>query len=396
MTEKLFEQDALLKECDAVVTSCEPKEEQFLVTLDRTVIFPEGGGQLSDKGKINAVPVTYAAEKQGEVLHYTDKAFTVGEKVHVTLDWATRLDRMQQHTGEHMLSFAFWQSCGANNIGFHMNEETVTIDLDKEVTAQEVAKAEYEANREIWENKPITIAYMPDTEVAKLTMRKKNEKIHGILRVVAVQNGDICTCCGTHPPFTGMVGQIKVLRCEKHKGGTRVEFNCGSRALKNMQLRNTVLEDTSNMLSVKVEDVPQAVAKLKTEIAELAAKNKEKTMELFKAQLPELLAKAPLNAHGDKILFVKQELDAKEAKNLMQLLSNEEQVVIGIVAHNKDRVSYQFAVSANAQGDCNAYCQKANALYGGKGGGKPNFAQGGGNAGNDWAELAEQIKEIMA
>jgi len=396
MTEKLFEINSMLTECDATVVSCTPKDDKFLVVLDRTVIFPEGGGQLSDQGKLDDAKVSYAADKGGDVIHYADKAFAPGQKVHVTLDWPIRMDRMQQHTGEHILSYAFWKSCGANNIGFHMNEDMVTIDLDKEVNQEEVNKAENLANLEIWQNKQISATYMNDSEVAKLTMRKKNENIHGAIRIVAIDNGDICTCCGTHFPQTGAIGLIKVLRFEKHKGGTRVEFNCGARALKNMQERNIVLVDTSNMLSVKEVDVPEAVTRLKTELVELAAQSKERTMELFKAQLPALLAKAPVNANGDKILFVSKKLDPKEAKSLMQLLSAETKVVIGIVAAQDKRVSYQFALGKEAQGDCKAYCQKANELFGGKGGGNATFAQGGAAFCADWQEKAKKLQEDLA
>lgn len=395
MTEKLYEKNALLKECEATVISCEPSDGKFLVVLDRTVIFPEGGGQLSDTGKINEAVVSYAQEKGGEVLHHTSQEFKPGDKVKVTLDWKVRLDRMQQHTGEHLLSYAFFSTSGANNIGFHMNEEQVTVDLDKEVTQEEVDKAEIAANEAIWENRPITIEYLPDEEVAKLPMRKKNEKLKGILRIVTVEGGDICTCCGTHPPFTGMVGVVKVLKFEKHKGGTRVFFNCGARALKDMQGRNLTLENTSNMLSVKVEEVPQAVEKLKSEITELQTKNKEKTMELFKYQLPKLLAEAPVDAEGNRFIYVVQELEPRDAKNLMQLLSGEEKVVVGIVAYYKGRVSYQFALGKDVQGDCNIYCQKANKAFGGKGGGKGNFAQGGAQAPENWEEIAVKLKETI-
>ena len=138
---------------------------------------------------------------------------------------------MQQHCGEHILSYAFFKLFGANNVGFHMNERFVTIDLDKEVTLEEAFQAEDMANRHIWEDRPVTVSYLPHTEVNKLPMRKKNEKLTGILRVVAVQDGDVCTCCGTHPTSTGVVGLVKITKIEKHKGGTRVEFLCGRWAL---------------------------------------------------------------------------------------------------------------------------------------------------------------------
>ena len=173
MTKKLYEDNSLLKECTAKVISCAKVEDHYEVVLDQTVIFPEGGGQLSDEGKIDDALVSYAKEQGEDVVHFTNKEIAVGSSVKVTLDWPIRLDHMQQHSGEHILSYAFWKECGANNIGFHMNKDLVTIDLDKELTEEDMLKAEKYANEEIWANKPISVTHMPDTEVAKLTMRKK-------------------------------------------------------------------------------------------------------------------------------------------------------------------------------------------------------------------------------
>lgn len=138
MTKKWYENDSLRKECSATVLSTKEVGDHFEIVLDGTVIFPEGGGQLSDQGWIDDIPVYYAAESGDDVRHFTHKALPVGEKVTVRLDWDVRLDRMQQHCGEHMLSYAFWKTCGANNVGFHMNEESVFIDLDKEVDEKTV------------------------------------------------------------------------------------------------------------------------------------------------------------------------------------------------------------------------------------------------------------------
>ena len=395
MTEKLFEKDSMLKNCTATVISCTPKDNGYLVVLDRTIIFPEGGGQLSDEGFINDARVSYAADVDEEVVHYVDKPLLVGSQVKVTLDWSVRLDHMQQHCGEHILSYAFWKECGANNIGFHMNNDVVTIDLDKELTEEDMLKAETFANAELWADKPVHVDYMMDVEAFKLPMRKKNEKLHGNLRIVSIKDGDICTCCGTHPTSTGMIGMIKILRVEKHKGGVRVEFNCGLRALRDMQLRTKTLLETSNMLSVKVEEVPAAVTKLKEEILELISKVKAKTMEIFLLQLPQIMDKAPLAVNGCKVVMVTQECDAKEAKALMQLLSAQPKVIIGIVYRSGNRVNYQFGLGEGAQGDCKAYCLAANEIFAGKGGGSAIFAQGGGIYTSDWQEKAEKLKTII-
>lgn len=156
--------------------------------------------------------MTYAAQRGSEVVHYCERPLPVGEQVEAVLDWQARLDHMQQHAGEHILSHAVWKLFGANNIGFHMGERLVTIDLDKELTAAELEQAEDYANSQIWEDKPITVSYLPHTELSALVMRKKNEKLTGTLRIVTVADGDICTCCGTHPLRTGMIGLIRINR----------------------------------------------------------------------------------------------------------------------------------------------------------------------------------------
>ena len=157
MTEKLYENDSLLRDCQATVRSCEKKEDHYEVILDKTVIFPEGGGQLSDRGWLDDVPVYHASEDGAEVRHWTRTPVEPGKTVAVKLDWPVRLDRMQQHCGEHILSYAFWKTCGANNVGFHMNEDSVFIDLDREIDEETAQKAEWMANGCIWANEPITL-----------------------------------------------------------------------------------------------------------------------------------------------------------------------------------------------------------------------------------------------
>ncbi|MBR5589731.1 MAG: alanyl-tRNA editing protein, partial [Phascolarctobacterium sp.] len=219
MTIKLYNDNVMLKNCQATVLACEESDGKFFVELDQTVIFPEGGGQLSDRGKINGVNVLRASEKEGRLWHECDAPLEVGAKVEVTLDWAVRLDRMQQHCGEHILSFVCWKLFDSNNIGFHMNEDTVTVDLDKALSEEELLQVEQESNAIIWENRPITVLNLESEEAAKLPMRKFNANLQGILRIVAVENADVCTCCGTHPPVTGMVGCLKIIRAERRKQG---------------------------------------------------------------------------------------------------------------------------------------------------------------------------------
>lgn len=392
MTEKLFENDAYLWQCEAKVTACEPCKNGYAAELDRTVFFPEGGGQLSDRGKLGDAVVTHIAESDGRILHYCDKPLEVGSTVKAEVDGVVRLDHMQQHCGEHILSYAAWKLFGANNIGFHMSEGLVTIDLDKELTAEELAQTEDFANREIWLDKPVSVSYVPHTDLDKYTMRKKNTKLTGTLRLISVQDGDICTCCGTHPQRTGAIGIIHIVSAEKHKQGQRISFLCGRWALEAVRSKNAVLRKTAQMLSVKPAQVPEAVGRLQNEITALNARLKEKTMALYDAQLPQFLSTARVLPDNSRLVIITPEdCSAADAKLLLQKVTAMENLLVGVIYEAGGRVNYMFGHSADVNADCRTYCQKANELYGGRGGGKPDFAQGSGADTTDWQQKAHTL-----
>jgi len=392
MTEKLYERDSNLKTCEAVVLECEPAPHGFAVVLDRTVLFPEGGGQLSDTGIINGAKVDHVREVKGRILHNCAAAFPVGSTVKVEVNWTDRLDHMQQHCGEHILSFAFYKLFGTNNVGFHMNERLVTIDLDKEVTLEQAYQAEDFANRQIWEDRPVTVSYLPHTEVAGLPMRKKNEKLTGILRIVTVKDSDICTCCGTHPASTGVVGLVKVTRIEKHKGGTRVEFLCGRWALEDARKKMRYIQEAGNMLSTKEEKVCESISRLEDEIAGLKEKLRAAVGQLQDSEIRKLQQEAPVNRDGCKILAtVKDDYEPKSAKTLFGKLTDTPNAVVAVIYHSGERVNYMFGLGEGATGDCKTMITKANELFGGKGGGKKEAAQGGASYADDWKEKAEQL-----
>lgn len=398
MTVKLFENNSLLKECTAAVTACTEKEGRYLVELDQTVFFPEGGGQLSDKGKIDDAVVSHVSEKDGHIYHECDKPLEVGAEVKAVLDWRVRLDRMQQHLGEHLLSYACWKLFKANNIGFHMNEDDVFIDLDKELTEEELLKAELYTNEIIWENRPVHISYMDSTEAVKLKdkMRKFNSKLTGTLRIVSVEDADICTCCGTHPPFTGMLGSVKVIRHEKHKGGCRVEFVCGSRALADADKKNSTLLAVAQGLSVKPEQVPDALAKLKADLLAQLDDVKSKLLKIEEAQLQELYENAPTNAAGTKILAVPLDgHDAKDIKVFLPKATALEHTICLLVAAKPERISYAAALGAATEGDCRVLIKLLNEAFGGRGGGKSDCAQGGADYCVDWQEKLVGVVEKL-
>lgn len=389
MTVKLFENNSLLRSCEAVVTACTEKNGLYLVELDQTVFFPEGGGQLSDRGQLGGVNVVHVSEKDGHIYHECTAPLAVGAVVQAVLDWPVRLDRMQQHLGEHILSYACWKLFEANNIGFHMNEDMVTIDLDKELTEEELLKAELYTNEIIWDNRPVSVDYMDSSEAVKLKdkMRKFNSKLTGLLRIVSVQDADICTCCGTHPPFTGMLGSVKVIRHEKHKGGCRVEFLCGRRALLDADKKNSVLLQVAAGLSTKPELVPEHLAKLKADWqAELDAA-KSKLLAAAEKELRSAYEAAPQRADGLRVVAMPLEgYDAKNIKYLLPKAAALANAVTILAAAKPERISYAVVLGDGAQGDCRSVIKLLNEAFGGRGGGKSDCAQGGSDYCGDWRE----------
>lgn len=399
MTEKLFENNSMLKACQATVVACNEKDGQYLIELDKTVFFPEGGGQLSDRGKLGDAEVLHVSEKGGQIFHECNKPLEVGSSVEATIDWDVRLDRMQQHCGEHILSYACWKLFEASNVGFRMNESIVTIDLDKDLNEEQLAEAELLTNKIIWENRPVHVDYMDSTEAVALKdkMRKFNDKLTGLLRIVTVEDADVCTCCGTHPPYTGMVGSVKIIRREKHKGGCRVEFLCGRRALQDAGFKNTLMLQIANGFSCKLEQVEEHLANQVKEIATLKDRLNKLSGKMLEAKVHEELQNAPSCANGAKLLkIVITEGDGKEGKQLLPKVTAIENTISLLFTIQPERISYIVALTHGTPGNCQQYIRIINEAFGGRGGGKPDCTQGGSNYCADWeAKLQAVVAKIL-
>ena len=230
-TEKLYDQDAFLREFDAVVTECyEGKDGSCLVTLDRTAFYPEGGGQPADHGVLGGAAVLDVQEREGRVLHTCDRPLPVGRTVRGVIDWDRRFDHMQQHSGEHIVSGMLCAAFSCDNVGFHMGADTVIIDYNAPMTWEQVLEVEDRANRYIWENHLFRAYYPTPEELAVLSYRSK-KAIEGPVRITEFPGADRCACCGTHVAASGQVGLVKFLSCQKLRDGVRLELLCGGRAM---------------------------------------------------------------------------------------------------------------------------------------------------------------------
>lgn len=392
MTRKLYETDPTLTCCTATVLDCLPAGDGWDVITDATVIFPGGGGQPCDRGTVNGAEILSAREQDGAVLHRCSRAFGPGESVELVLDTRLRLDHSQQHTGEHMLSHALWKLYGAKNIGFHMSEAMVTIDFDLELTAGQCARAEDMVNAQIYADRPVTVLERRDDDLADLDVRKATDKVKGLLRVVVVEGGDVCTCCGTHVQSTGQVGLVKLFGVQRHRGGTRIEFLCGRLAFEELRRRTETLHALTTELSCDYGRAPDSLRDLKLELKQTGLKLRSTSARLMDYCAAEALAEAPEKA-GVRCAFAALELGAAEAKQLLTRLLADGPALAAVIWPNGDRLNYLTGRSDGVTLSCREVAGLLNGLLNGKGGGSDTLAQGAGKYTPDWRELVTMARD---
>ena len=277
-TEKYYEHDAYRREAVGHILAAEPDSRTGggRIALDGTVFYPEGGGQPADRGTLTladgtVLTVTDVHEQAGVIWHTVSSlpaGAVPGAEAAQALDWAWRFDKMQQHTGEHILSGILHSMFGAENVGFHIGSDAVRMDTNIPISAEGLKAAETAANRIIWENVPVNITYPTREELAALTYRSKKE-IEGQVRIVTIPGADVCACCGTHTAFTGAVGQIKILAAENYKGGVRLSIVCGGRALEAAQAMRARQAEIGALLSAKASETANAVHRVYDEYTAL-------------------------------------------------------------------------------------------------------------------------------
>ena len=285
---ELFYTNPYLREFDAAVVACTEGKKGFEVVLDNTAFYPEGGGQPADLGALGEAKVSDVRRQNGVIIHFTDKALEVGATVHGVLDWERRYDNMQNHTGEHVLSGVINHAFGYENVGFHMHDDAITIDMDGPMTDDDVKAMEKAANDMIKADIAVDISFPSAEERAAMGFRSKKE-LTGKVRIVNIPTADCCACCGTHVKSTQEVGIIKVLSASKHRGGTRIEFVCGDRALRDFTKKHDEVIKVSRLLSVKPDEVAAAVEKtLQTLVArdERIAQMNQRYFEMKTTMLP--------------------------------------------------------------------------------------------------------------
>jgi alanyl-tRNA synthetase len=377
MTERLYYHDAYRTSFEATVVSCAPADAHFAVVLSETAFYPTSGGQPFDVGMLNDARVLGVEAPDDEVIHVVDRALPVGARVTGTVDWTRRFDHMQQHTGQHVLSAAFDRLFGNRTESFHLGRESSSIDLAREVSAKEIRAAEEESNRVVWEDRPVHIRFVDAEEAAALPLRKASER-SGALRLIDIEAFDLSACGGTHVARTGGVGVIAVAGWERFKGGSRVEFVCGGRALERFREWREAFAATTRLLSVPPADLGAAIEKLQAEGRQLQKTLRTQQEQLARHESHALAARAETAGPRRILVEAVEGWDASGLKTLATAaVAQEPSLVVALVAGGEAPVAV-IAAGAAAGVDAAAVLKGLTAQFGGRGGGRRDLAQGGG------------------
>lgn len=385
MTDKLFYQDSHLNKFEAEVISCEPvegEEGRYEIVLDQTAFFPEGGGQYADHGSLGGAAVLDVQERDGRVFHITDHPLEPGMQVEGRLDWEERFMKMQQHTGEHIVSGLVHARFGYNNVGFHLGSEDCTMDFSGEITREELREIEVEANRAVWKNLEVQVLYPSPEEAGKMEYRSKIE-IEGQIRIVVIPGYDVCACCAPHVKRTGEIGMIKLTDVQRYKGGVRVTMLCGIRSLKDYEMKQEQTAEISALLCAKTEETALAVRRMKEECSDLKYQITEKDR---------LLAayRADLVPDEEEAVCIFTEDIAGEAMRLLMNRVLEKERKLCAVFYGNDADGYRYVIGSR-KNDMRMLAKEFNAAFSGRGGGKPEMVQG--TAKGSASEMREWIFE---
>ena len=365
MSEKLFYQDSFLQEFTCTVQSCEQDKAGWNVILDRTCFYPEGGGQPADHGILGGVKVLDVREKSGQIVHICDGALPVGASVTGCIDWERRFDHMQQHSGEHIVSGIICARYGCDNVGFHLGKDIVTIDFNHDISPDDLPAIEAQANAFIWSDTPINIRFLSGEALEQAEYRSK-KFIPGEVRLVAFPGADCCACCGTHVNRAGQVGLVKLLSCQKFREGVRMELLCGKRALDYLSGIWEQNLAVSRALSAKPLQTSAAVERLQGELESIKLRCAALETADFARKAQEYAGK------GDVVLF-EGDMSADSVRRLCDAALDTCGGRCAVFAGSGN--TYKYAVGTR-EGDIRPLVKELNSALNGRGGGKPNFAQG--------------------
>jgi alanyl-tRNA synthetase len=372
ITTQLYNDDSHMQSFQSTVITCIEQinlsnEKVYIVSLDATAFFPEGGGQPSDKGSLGDAEILDVQEDDGIIYHTVSAPLTIGETVTGTINWAIRFDLMQHHTAEHIVSGLVHKYFGYDNVGFHMGSEAITVDFNGILTEADLKKVELEANKAVYENLPIEVRFPSKEELNTMNYRSKKE-LTGDVRIVTIPGYDVCACCAPHVNLTGEIGLIKITSCQKYKSGVRISMLSGARALTDYNQKEKSVADISVLLSAKPFEVQEAVKHLKED--NLSLKGQISTLQ---NQL--LKYKAETVKEGTDSLYIfDNAIPASLLRNYGNLLMERCKGLCAVFT-SEDNNSYKYILVSKSI-DVRPYAKQINETFDGKGGGSKEMVQG--------------------
>ncbi len=365
MTEKIYEQNSYIKEFTAKVISCEEKGETFEVVLDKTAFFPEEGGQSADKGFIGEVRVLDAKINGDDIVHLTSEPLKVGEEYTCVIDFDERFIKMQNHTGEHIVSGIIKREYGFDNVGFHLGENSVTLDVNGVLKKEDIDKIEALSNAVVYENKGISCYYPSVEEQETMDFRSKISPREG-LRLVIIEDTDVCACCAPHVKSTGEVGMIKITDFASHRGGTRMTMYSGEFARAHYEKSYLLLSKLLRSFSANFDNAEEKVNTLKEEL--VVAKN-----EIKKLKSQSAYASLSLKEKNDLVYAIASGLDFDEMRHCVNTLIDEGKNAVLIVSQTNGANMYMLA---SREDEAKEIFDRMREKLTVRGGFKNNFSQG--------------------
>ncbi len=431
MTARIYYTDSYCRRFEAVVTKAFEHDGRPAAVLDRTAFYPTSGGQSFDTGQLltyeqggrvderggpfgsarqpGAIDVVETVDGDDVVMHVLSASIPEGTTVRGEIDWNRRFDHMQQHTGQHVLSAAFDRLFENRTMSFHMGTDTATIDLQRETSWEHISRAEDEANRVVWENREVSIRFVDPARRGPsdppLQLRKEPAR-EGVLRLIEVTDFDLSACGGTHVARTGAIGMIAVAGAERFKGGTRIMFACGGRALRVLRTLREAVAGSVRSLSVLPQDLPAAIERMQADAKILRGTIKKFQETLAGHEAARIMAgpspalsdearrakaEGPANAHI--VVEALEGWDANGLKAIASTITAGTRVAVALFSTTSP-FAVVIARSADVPVDANAILRALTERFGGRGGGKPDLAQGGGLTG-DAAEIRQTARALL-
>jgi alanyl-tRNA synthetase len=432
MTDRLYYTDPYLRAFDATIARVLPRGDRMAVWLDRTAFYPSSGGQPFDTGTLGQLRVVDVVdEEDGTIAHIVDarvdsavqsrdssapspespapspdsaapslESPAPGQSMHCAIDWPRRFDHMQQHTGQHVLSASIARLFDVPTVSFHMGAAESTIDIARELSPQEIAAAESEANRVVWEDRPVSIRFATAEEAAAMPLRKEPAR-EGMLRLIDVDGFDLSACGGTHVARTGSIGLVAVASWERFKGGQRIAFLCGGRALAGYRTLRDAMTGAARLLSVLPPEMPASIERLLADAKEHKRAAVALQIELARYRAQDLAASAiGVSLEGDgagstgrevvRLVARAVDADANGLKTLATAIVAKPGYLVILVSTTMPAL-IAVARSADIRLSAQTLLTAVLAKFGGRGGGKPDFAQGGGLVASSADEIIESI-----